>query len=203
MKRRDLLGLVLSASPFLSHAQSKPTPAKVVDVAKVMRFSCPFCLAAEAHDRLLVTEARKYGGKFVWAPVPDAANSLGARERVYYAARELGAGLDSRVKASLYKASQEAQVQLETYAQVYYWLEQDLPDDYDRFPRLFETAQSSSAGDALKRAIRLTINAGVEVLPTYVILSDGQIATTVDKGSAGADSQAALRDAVLSAIRNT
>lgn len=202
MNRRDLL-LAVGALPALALAQPSNITSRVVDVAKIMRFSCPSCLAAEPHDRVIAEEVKKHGGRFVRAPIPEKASSLGARERVYFAARSLGEALESGVRASLYRGSQDAQVQLETYAQVYYWLEQDLPSEINQFPKLFEGAQAQAAGDALQRALRLTVNAGVEVLPTYVILVNGAIATTVDKGSSGSDTHAALRDAVIAAIRSS
>lgn len=201
-RRSFLLALAGGAAAVPGFAQSPAAGAAVVDVAKVMRFSCQFCLAAESQDKAIAEAVRARGGKFVRAPVPEVANSAGARERVYFAARDIDESFEARIRASLYKASQDAQVVLDSYAQVYYWLEQDLPADYARLPLLFERAQGAAAAAALERSIRLTINAGVEVLPSYVVLVNGRISTTIDKSSSGSESYSALREAVLAAIRS-
>lgn len=201
-RRAFVLAMAASAAPPGFAQPALARKADVVDVAKIMRFSCSFCLASESQDRAISEAAQARGGRFVRAPIPDSPSSVGARERVYFAARDLDSAFEVRVRGSLYKASQDAQVVLDTYAQVYYWLEQDLPKDYARLRQLFENAQGASAGMALERAIRLTVNSGVEVLPSYVVLADGRISATIDKSSSGSESYAALREAVVSAIQS-
>lgn len=200
MNRRDLLLALLAGSVAPASFAQAPLVRPVVDVVKVMSFSCSFCLTSEAQDRAIEEAAVATGGRFVRAPIPESPAAVAAREKAYYAARDLDPQFGERVKASLYKGSQDAQVPLETFAHVYYWLEQDLPNDYARMHALIERAQAPAAASALERAIRLTISAGVQTLPTYVLLTDGKLGTSVDRESAGGGSMLALRDAVISRI---
>lgn len=198
--RRDFLKLTaasLAVSGFSAHAQNEP-----VDVVKVMSFSCSFCLASEIQDRAIEAEVRKLGGRFVRAPIPERASLPGTRERVYYAARDMEPAFGEMVKTSLYRGVQDAQVTLDTYAQVYHWLTQDMPDQEAKVARVLQLAQQEAAGGALQRAVSLTISSGVERLPTYVFISQGRVVTTLDSVSAGAPSMAALREAVIKQLNS-
>lgn len=194
---RLLAAVAAGAVAPATFAQSAP-----VDVVKVMSFSCSFCLAAEVQDRAIEEAVRAQGGRFVRAPIPESADAPGYRERVYYAARDLEPRFGETVKASLYKGTQDAQVALESYAQLYYWLLQDIPNEEPRLARLFELAQAHPAASALQRAIALTVNAGVERLPTYVLLSAGRVTSTLDTATTGAKSMAGLREAVIAKLQS-
>lgn len=175
-------------------------PRKIYDVAKVMSFACSFCLASESQDRAIEQAVKRQGGRFVRAPIAETAGAQGHRERVYYAARDLDADFGEKVKSSLYRGTQEAQVTLEMYAQVYHWLMQDMPDEEVRIYKAIEAAQQSAAGAALQRAAALTISAGVARLPTYVVLNGSSIVAAMDSSTTGATSMSALREAVLAKI---
>jgi len=199
MNRRALIKAAVVPWTIAALPAGAQAPA-VVDVVKVMSFSCSFCFAAEAQDPLIEREVVRRGGRFVRAPIAETAVASGYRERAYYASRELGVEFSEQVKRSLYRGTQEAQVQLQSYPQVYYWLLQDMPQKEDRLVKLIELAQRPEAGEALLRAGRLTVRAGVQRLPTYVLLVDGQVVASLDSTTTGATSMAALREAVLSRI---
>lgn len=202
MNRRNLLQLftgvagAAGVSPVFSKEREVP-----VDVAKVMSFTCNFCLDSESQDGAIEKAVRKRGGKFVRAPIAATAGNPGYRERVYYAARDMNPAFGEQIKMSLYRGTQEAKVTLEAYAQVYYWLLQDIPDEEAKLIELIERAQQPSAEAALTRAVNLTISSGVEKLPTYVLLSRGRVLTTMDTSTTGATSMAGLREAVLNKLR--
>jgi len=199
MHRRNLLlgGLAMG---LCGTSLAQPRPTAVIDVVKIMSFSCSVCLASEGQDPAIAAAARATGGKFVSAPIPDAPQDPAPRERTYFAARDMDARFGETVKQSLYRGSQEAQVSLRSFAEVYYWMERDLPAEYDRLTPLITNAQGVPAGASLERAIRLTISSGVQLLPTYVLLADGRFLTALDRDSAGAPSLSALREAVITRI---
>jgi hypothetical protein len=204
MNRRDLLNFAaLTAAGALAApaAFSQSAPLEPIDVVKVMSFSCEFCRSAEAQGPLIEKAVRARRGRFVRAPIAATASSPGYREQVYYAARELDESFSERVKLSLYRGTQEALVALEAYVQVYYWLLQDMPEEEQRLNRLIELAQQPAAAAALQRAVSLTISAGVERLPTYVMLSRGTIVATLDTSTTGAKSMAGLREAVIEKLQ--
>lgn len=208
MNRRNLV-LALGAAtlplsvPAWAQAQpSAPLVRRSVDVVKVMSFACSFCLAAEAQDTAIEAASAATGGKFVRAPIPETAVAPGNREKTYYAARDLSPLFGERVKASLYRGTQDAQVQLAAFAQLYYWLLQDMPEEEANIARAIENAQKGEAAAALERAVRLTISAGVELLPTYVLVSNGQIVASMDTSTTGAKTMSALREAVITRINS-
>jgi protein-disulfide isomerase len=172
-----------------------------VDVVKVMSLTCPVCRAAEAQDPAIERAVRDTGGRFVFAPVPtEEEASSGAKERVYYAARDLDANTAAAIKSSLYKGAQDMGVPLTDYLQVYTWLSQDLPQLDPKFVPLFDKAQAPAAGSALARAARLASQAGVSALPGYVILVDGQVTALLDPQSVPGNSLLKLRDEVIARV---
>jgi hypothetical protein len=173
-----------------------------VDVVKVMSLTCPVCRTAETHDFAIERAVQEHGGRFVFAPLPtEAENATGAKERVYYASRDLDASTASAVKASLYKGAQDMGIQLTDYMQIYTWLSQDVPQLEPKFGALFEKAQGDAASNALKRAVRLASQAGVSNLPGYVIIVDGQVTALLDPQSVPGNSLLTLRDEVIARVR--
>ena len=204
MLRRFFLKSALSftvASSFLGTAVAADTAPRV-DVVKIMSLTCPVCRAAEAHDPAIERAVQDYGGRFVFAPLPtEAENATGAKERVYYAARDIDASTASAVKYSLYKGAQDMGIQLTDYMQIYTWLSQDAPQLESKFEPLFEKAQGDAASNALKRAVRLASQAGVGALPAYVILVDGQVTASLDPQAVPGNSLLTLRDEVIARVR--
>lgn len=171
-----------------------------VDVVKVMSFSCSFCLAAEGGDKTTELAAKATGGRFVRAPVPSLPEDTGARERLYYSARDMSPDFGERVKGSLYRGAQEAQVPMFNFMQVYTWITEDLAADEPRFTELFKKAQDVSSSGSLSRAVGLAINAGVTSLPTYILLVNGQIKGVVDTSATSSSSAATWRAALSAQI---
>lgn len=194
------VGLLGAAGVAHAAPGAQPRPRKIYDVAKVMSFACSFCLASESQDRAIEQAVRRQGGRFVRAPIAETAGAPGHRERVYYAARDLSPEFGEKVKNSLYRGTQEAQVTLQMYPQLYHWLMQDMPDDEVLIYKAIEAAQQPAAGSALERAANLTISAGVALLPTYVVLEGSSIVAAMDTSTTGASSMSALREAVLAKI---
>jgi len=173
-----------------------------VDVVKIMSLTCPVCRVAESHDPAIERVVRETGGKFVFAPLPtETEASSGAKERVYYAARDIDPVMAAAIKQSLYKGSQDMGVQLLDYLQVYTWLSQDLPQYEPKFNQLFEKAQEQAAKGSLSRAATLATKAGVTALPGYVILVDGQVTALADPNSVPGNSILSLRDEVIARVR--
>lgn len=173
-----------------------------VDVVKIMSLTCPMCRAAEAHDPAIERAVQERGGHFVYAPLPtEAENATGAKERVYYASRDIDATTSAAIKYSLYKGAQDMGIQLTDYIQIYTWLSQDVPQLEPKFGALFEKAQGDAASKALKRAVRLASQAGVGALPAYVIVVDGQVTALLDPPSVPSNSLLTLRDEVIARVR--
>lgn len=200
MRRRTLLasGLAAAVAPqaFAQSAWIRPT----YDVVKVMSFTCGFCAQSESQDALIEAAIRPWGGKYLSAPIPASADAPGYRERAYYAARDFGPQFAARVKAALYKGSQERGLTLSDFSQVYHWLVQEMPDAELQLDKLITAAQAPEAAAALDRAVRLTVAAGVQLLPTYVVLERGTIQVVLDSSVAGTTSMSALREALLRRI---
>jgi protein-disulfide isomerase len=174
--------------------------AQKVDVVKIMSFSCSYCRAAEGPDNAIESAVKSTGGRFVRAPVPTGGEEdRGVRERVYYAARDMDPQFGERVKNSLYKGAQDAGISLVTLIQNYTWITQDLPDDESKVRELFHKAQDISTERSLARAAQLATNAGVQNLPSYILLVDGSVKAVFDNDPAGGSINN-LRNSVISTI---
>jgi len=204
MLRRLFLKSALTASiacGAMSTAFAADTAPRV-DVVKIMSLTCPVCRAAETHDPAIERVVVAGGGRFVYAPLPtEPENASGAKERIYYASRELDANTAAAVKYSLYKGAQDMGIQLTDYMKAYTWLSQDVPQLEPKFNQLFEKAQGDAALNSLKRAVKLASQAGVSSLPGYVILVDGEVTALLDPQSVPGNSLLTLRDEVIARVR--
>lgn len=173
-----------------------------VDVVKVLSFSCSFCKESEVHDKSIAHAVREGGGRFVWAPVPTHPDdTVGAKERVYYAARDIDQALGEAVKQSLYKGTQDQGQQLFDYLPIYTWLSGDLPAYEKQLNKVFERARSDEALRAMQRAIKLALSAGVDAVPCYLLLRAGTVTANYDRTHPQAPTLSALRELVLGAVR--
>jgi len=199
LSRREFgLGLgALAASACLpGHAKSP------VNVVKILSFSCSFCRDSEVHDTAISRVVQEYGGRFVSAPVPTHPEDfVGAKERVYYAARDIDARLGEAVKQSLYKGTQDQGQLLFDYMPLYAWLSGDIPQFDSKMTELFEKAKASAAQGAMQRAVRLAVSAGVDAVPNYLLLRDGQVIAGYDRVHPQAPTLSALRELVIEAVR--
>lgn len=197
------VGFARAADTFAPSAGGKVLAPRVpVDVVKIMGFTCSICLSAEAQDKAIAKAATDSGGRFVRAPIPVTVADTGAREKLYYAARDMDPALGEAVKQSLYRGLQETEVPLNDLLQVYYWLLQDIPQHEGKFNLLFERAQGAEAADALKRAELLVANSGAQFLPTYVLLTGGKIRAALDTRTSPNPALTSLRDAVISNVES-
>jgi protein-disulfide isomerase len=170
-----------------------------VSVVKVVNFSCQFCKSSEAMDLPIRAAVELAGGKMVYAAMPADENSDGSRERMYYAARAKWPMLEPRVREALYRGAQDLGYPLATANQTAEWLSTDLADlNYD-WVSLVQSSATGEADQAFTRALRLAVQAGVQVLPAYVVVQDGQVLHTLDVDSAGG-TYSGLRQAVIEAV---
>lgn len=196
--RQGVRRLVLGAALVLSALSAQAEAA--VSVVKVMNFSCQYCKASEAMDMPIRTAVQLAGGKMVYAAMPADESSDGSREKMYYAARAKWPAMEPRIRESLYKGAQDLGYPLATATQTAEWLSTDLADlNYD-WVSLAPSSATGEAEQAYMRAIRLAVQAGVQVLPAYVVVRDGQVQQTLDVDSAGG-TYSGLRQAVLDAVR--
>ena len=197
MNRRDFLLATSSAfaAPWALAGKAKGP----VDVVKIMSLACSVCRAAENQDPFIAKAAQATGGTFVWAPVPTEKDDLhGAAEKTYYASRALGEDFAAKVKDSLYKGWQDMGVPLYNVPQVFAWLEQDLPAEIEKLTRLQSAVVRGAGRQALSRAASLAVNAGVQVLPGYILLQRGQIVVLLDPSVVQGQSLLLLRQKVIS-----
>lgn len=197
---RRQFGLGLGA---LAAGACLPTVAKSpVNVVKILSFSCGFCRESEVHDATISRVVGEYGGRFVWAPIPTHPEDFsGAKERLYYAARDIDARLGDAVKNSLYKGTQDQGQVLFDYMPLYAWLTGDLPQFESKMAELFEKAKAPAALGAMQRAIRLALSAGVDAVPNYLLIRDGQVIASYDRVHPQAPTLSALRELVVEAVR--
>lgn len=157
--------------------------------------------ASGAQDEAIRTEVERRGGRFVPAPVPTVVGETGAKERVYYASREISPALANRIKESLYRASREMQIVLPDFNATHVWLQSDLSAaDQQHLPRLFQLAQEAPSLAALHRAVNLAKLAGAETLPCYIVMEAGTIVRALDPTHVRENSLTALRQAVIEAL---
>lgn len=172
-----------------------------LNVVKIISFSCNVCRGSEVIDPALSRAVRAQGGQFVWAPIPVAEKDfLGVKERVYYASRSVSPDIANRVKDSMYKASQDMLVPLDTFSQAYSWLIQDLQLNSDLAQKIINEAQSPEGIVPLRRAFLLVQEAGISAVPSYLILKNGKVIKSLDPTKADTKSFSDLRDAVLAEI---
>lgn len=175
--------------------------AAPVDVVKIINFSCPVCRASESLDNSIRDAVSVTGGHFVPAPIPPDDSTGGARERVYYAARDLDPPHEPDIRTSLFKGAQDMQMSLSDVPQTVAWLEDDLGAQMTiNGPVLQEKAESPEAQASLGKAARLVMSSGAQALPTYIILKQGAIVGTLDLDTIQNKSLLNLRDAVVTAI---
>lgn len=189
--RRLALAALLAGAAWSAQA--------AVSVVKVINFSCEFCKASEALDPPIRSVVELAGGKMVYAAMPADENSDGSRERMYYAARAKWPALEPRIREALYRGAQDLGYPLATANQTAEWLSTDLADlNYD-WVSLVQSSATGEPKEAFTRALRLAVQAGVQVLPAYVVVRDGQVLQTLDVDSAGG-TYSALRKAVIETV---
>lgn len=168
MRRFGFLAAALTLSLL-----APPPAAAAVDVVEFINFSCPYCRAMEPQVREIAREVESRGGKFVAAPLPAKGQSAAASE-LYYASRAYGPEVANQVKDSLFKGAQEAGQPFEDLSQVMVWLVQDLGENRVNFEYLAEAAAAESVQESVARAWRLAYRAGVDTLPAFVLVKDGE-----------------------------
>lgn len=193
--RRAFLTLALLAPVALADAaESEP-----IHVVKFIDFGCSVCRESELLDPPVRAEVERSGGRFVVAPLPRGRNN--ARERFYYALRELGPDLEVRVRMSMYRGAQDLGYPLADVPQTLDWLQSELTSDPIDWPRMIEAVEGPEPHAAVDRAVALAVRGGVQVVPAYALVRGSRVITTLDPKSVPNGELSALREAVLNALR--
>lgn len=196
--RRQFLAM-LGLSAFAGAATAESAR---IDVVKVLSFHCAFSRESEALDGAYSRLLAEHGGRLVPAPVPDVELDRDmAKELVYYAARDIRQDLGDAIKAALYEGVHDRGLQLAGFLEVNTWLQESLPERFkNSLGRVFTDAQGPSAKQAVRRAVKLAVNSGVDALPSYLLIKGGRVIATFDRGMPGLAAPSALREAVFSKI---
>jgi hypothetical protein len=184
MNRRAVLGGILLAAAALGAPASAFATDTAVTVVKVLNFSCPICRASESQDAQIEAAAEATGGRMVFAPVPSEAGEF-AREKVYYAARKYGRGVENKVRSALYRGAQDVNLPFMDVTQVIEWLKDQMPDARVEWSDLATVARSDETAYALRKAAMLTSSAGAQQLPAYVLVQENTPVATLDLNTSG------------------
>lgn len=180
-------------------ALAQPRAQLQLVVVKVLSLGCSVCKASESQDSFIISALSARGGQFVHAPIPPGPRQI-SRELAYYAARAQGARQGAQVLDSLYRGAQEYGYPLADDVQVLDWLRFDLDDAIDH-ERMARELRSAPVMAALRRAVRLTVTAGAQALPTYVLLDGSDIVSTFDPTMTGPKpSLTVLRQQIVDAV---
>lgn len=173
--------------------------AAEVNVVKALLFTCPVCRTAESLDASIDAEARRLGGSLVHAPLPVKGDFSAY---AYYALRGQGAKTASEVRLALYKGSQDRGLTFSSRLDVDVWLQSDLAESSLNLDALRGEVEDPAVTQAVARAYRLGIAAGVNHTPTYIVLRNNQIFASIDPTSVTPqNSLTAVRDAVVAKLR--
>jgi hypothetical protein len=170
-----------------------------VNVVKIISFDCGVCLASDSLDGPIQAAVESHGGRFVTAPLPRVETD--ARERLYYALRDVSPRVEFKTREALFKGSQELSYPLAELADTLDFLRQEVGEDATDWDRVVTIAQSPSGREPINRAIRLVANSGAQVTPTYVLVREGSVLGTYDVNSVPNTNLSSLREAVLGAIQ--
>lgn len=190
--RRLFLALLLTVSSSLAFA------GEPIHVVKFINFSCPVCRSSELLDAPIRERVEGQGGRFVVAPLPRGRSD--ARERFYYALRELGPKMELRVRQSLYRGAQDMGYPLADVPQTLDWLMIDLNTEGINWTNVLTDVNGTEPTAAVHRAVRLALRVGLQVVPTYILVQGDEVLATLDPPSVGGE-LSQLRTAVLKALQ--
>lgn len=189
----------LVAGLLVFFGSASQSSAAEVNVVKALLFTCPVCRTAESLDASIDAEARRLGGSLVHAPLPVKGDFSAY---AYYALRGQGAKTATEVRLALYKGSQDRGLTFSSRLDVDVWLQSDLAESAISLDALRGDAEDPAVTQAVARAYRLGVAAGVNHTPTYIILRNNQIFASIDPTSVTPqNSLTAVRDAVVAKLR--
>lgn len=179
--RRQLIMTLLAA---LAAPAAFAAPAiSPVYVVKFISFSCNFCRSAEQGDVLVKQAVESTGGTLSVAPVDTTEDPTFIRERMYYAARSQGDAVATAMRQAMYVATQDHGLTFSSLSSLDTWLAVNgadwLQDDVRK--TLVQAAAAADTEAAIGRAIRLAKSAGVDTLPAYVVIQDGNVKAVFDR----------------------
>jgi hypothetical protein len=199
-RRWSLLALLASLFAVEGSALAS-APSTAVDVVKIISFDCSVCYQSETLDPPIRQAVVQQGGRFIVAPLPRVESQ--ARERFYYALRDLGPQVEQKTRDSLFRGSQDLSYPLSDAPQVLDYLSQDLANLNLDWNAIVTEVNATPSGEAVQRAINLAFKAGAQITPTYIFVRDGVVLSTFDINSSGTNtSLSALRETVLAALKS-
>lgn len=182
-RRQFLQAALLASLPSLSFAEGGKPAGSPVYVVKYISFSCNYCRAAEQGELLVQQAVQATGGEVSVAPVDTMENPTYIRERFYYASRKHGTEIARMVRAAMFSATQDHGITFTSLESLNTWLAVNTADWLDDAVRksIIQEAGLEETSLAVSRALRLARSAGVDVLPSYVILQDGAVKAVFDR----------------------
>lgn len=171
-----------------------------VHVVEIVNFSCPYCAAMESSGGDLRRAVEATGGRFVFAPLTLQEDRSNWRDRLYYAAREQGPDAEVAVRRALFRGAQDLNLPLENLDQVLVFLGDELAAQAIDWERLRKDATAPATSEAYQRALYLAASAGIDALPAYIFIVDGEVAASIGRDPATND-LSALRRNVLDKIQ--
>lgn len=172
--RKAFASLLLLLGSFSAHADD-------LYVVELALFTCPHCLAVENSLRPLEAIA---GERLSFAPVPDSDPDMATLS--YYAMRDAFGTQEKEFRAALFAARQTLLLPLANSEEVIEYLQQRGLRPPMTANELDEAIRSSDVNRALGRLQNLMELAGVTAVPSFVLIRDGQVLTSIQKGSESA-----------------
>lgn len=167
-----ILGLILTLS-FIKPVFAQKSQ---IDVVFILSLSCPYCMSTEPLLGQIEHELSKINGRLIQAALDPISKNL-SKEIGFYAARKMGPSELRAYKALVYDAVINKNLPLSDYGQLFALMEasQDkLPFQLDDLAKLI-SEEESEFKDSHLRAMRLAFVAGSNLLPSFILLNNGEI----------------------------
>lgn len=168
--RNLFISIALIFTPWASSLAATP----FLHVVEIANFHCPYCFMMEPFSSKIEQAVEEKGGRFVFAPI-----SVGEQgpwgDYVYYALRQYGKGTEAAVRKALFKGGVYMQIGYENPHQALSVIEQvlkTLPDEYDT---LLNEVYADSTKASVEKALFLASDAGVNLLPAFILLENNDI----------------------------
>lgn len=174
----------------------KPVSAKEsqIDVVFILSLSCPYCMSTEPLLGQVEAELDRVGGRLIQAALDPVSKNL-SKEIGFYAARKLGPKELIAYKSLVYDAAINKNLPLSDFGQLFALLEtsQDrLPFKLDDLAKLISEEENEFRASHL-RAMRLAFVAGSNMLPSFILLNNGEIDSVHERSSANTTASSVVK----------
>lgn len=178
-----LIGLILLFGLAKTSLAEKPQ----IDVVFILSLSCPYCMSTEPLLGQIEAELQKVDGRLIQAALDPVSKNI-SKEIGFYAARKMGPTELNAYKALVYDAVINKNLPLSDFGQLFALLEtsQDqLPFKLDDLAKLISEEESEFRGSHL-RAMRLAFVAGSNLLPSFILLNNGEVDSVHERSATNA-----------------